>query len=204
MNFVPIETDNIAQLHRAEYESLPDIVVSAPGIVRMMGENTIDAEGLMLTFPMERRVSIAISYRRDSSIRFYASDLNERKRTNLSNLRYKREDRWANLIKASISAYLGEVATFKGFNITVSGDVPLGLGLGSATALRSAAAKAAALISGFDPGSDEIAASIAELFAEATGVPCMMADEPSLCVAKGTGVALENLESYKRSILASR
>ncbi|MDO8505217.1 MAG: rod shape-determining protein [bacterium] len=46
--------------------------------------------------------------------------------------------------------------------------------------------------------------NLAELFAEATGVPCMMAEDPALCVAKGTGVALENLESYKRSILASR
>lgn len=46
--------------------------------------------------------------------------------------------------------------------------------------------------------------NLAELFAEATGVPAMMADEPALCVAKGTGIALENLESYKRSILASK
>lgn len=46
--------------------------------------------------------------------------------------------------------------------------------------------------------------NLAELFAEATGVPCMMAEDPALCVAKGTGIALENLESYKRSILASR
>ncbi len=163
MNSVPIETDSIAQIHRAEYESLPDIVVSAPGIVRLIGEHTIDAEGLMLAFPMERRVSIAISYRKDSSIRFFASDLNERKRTNLSNLRYKREDRWANLIKASVSAYVGDAAVFKGFNITISGDVPMGLGLGSATALRAASAKAAALISGLDPGADQIAASIAEV-----------------------------------------
>ncbi len=43
-----------------------------------------------------------------------------------------------------------------------------------------------------------------ELVAQATGVPTYMADEPLLCVAKGTGVALENLESYKRSILATR
>lgn len=46
--------------------------------------------------------------------------------------------------------------------------------------------------------------NLPELFAEATGVPATMADEPALCVAKGTGVALENLESYKRSILASK
>lgn len=43
-----------------------------------------------------------------------------------------------------------------------------------------------------------------ELFAETTGVACYVADEPMLCVAKGTGIALENLESYKRSILATK
>lgn len=41
------------------------------------------------------------------------------------------------------------------------------------------------------------------LFADATGVPAFVADEPQLCVAKGTGIALENLESYKRSIFTS-
>lgn len=45
--------------------------------------------------------------------------------------------------------------------------------------------------------------NIDELIAKATGVPAYVADEPQLCVAKGTGVALENLEAYKRSIFAS-
>ncbi len=43
-----------------------------------------------------------------------------------------------------------------------------------------------------------------ELVSQATGVACYVADEPLLCVAKGTGIALENLDSYKRSILATR
>ena len=42
------------------------------------------------------------------------------------------------------------------------------------------------------------------LVSQATGVACYVADEPLLCVAKGTGIALENLDSYKRSILATR
>ncbi len=46
--------------------------------------------------------------------------------------------------------------------------------------------------------------NIDQLFAKATGVPAFVADEPVLCVVKGTGIALENLESYKRSILATR
>ncbi|MEO5928026.1 MAG: rod shape-determining protein [Patescibacteria group bacterium] len=41
------------------------------------------------------------------------------------------------------------------------------------------------------------------LFSDATGVPAFVADDPQLCVAKGTGIALENLESYKRSIFTS-
>jgi len=42
------------------------------------------------------------------------------------------------------------------------------------------------------------------LISEATGVPTYVADEPLYCVVKGTGIALDNLESYKRSILATR
>lgn len=43
-----------------------------------------------------------------------------------------------------------------------------------------------------------------QLISEATGVPVFMAEEPLLSVVKGTGIALENLESYKRSILATK
>jgi rod shape-determining protein MreB len=41
------------------------------------------------------------------------------------------------------------------------------------------------------------------LFQEATGVPAFVADNPQQCVGKGTGIALENLEAYKRSIFSS-
>lgn len=46
--------------------------------------------------------------------------------------------------------------------------------------------------------------NINELISRSTGVPVYVAEDPMLCVAKGTGIALENLESYKRSILAMR
>jgi len=41
------------------------------------------------------------------------------------------------------------------------------------------------------------------LIAEATGVPTYVAEDPQQCVAKGTGIALENLDAYKRSIFTS-
>jgi rod shape-determining protein MreB len=45
---------------------------------------------------------------------------------------------------------------------------------------------------------------LADLFAEATGVPAFVADDPQLCVVKGTGIALDNLASYKRSVMATK
>lgn len=46
--------------------------------------------------------------------------------------------------------------------------------------------------------------NIDQLLSRATGVPAYVAEDPMLCVAKGTGIALENLESYKRSILTMK
>ena len=39
------------------------------------------------------------------------------------------------------------------------------------------------------------------LFTKVTGVPCQIAEDPLLCVARGTGVAIENLEAFKKSVL---
>lgn len=53
-------------------------------------------------------------------------------------------------------------------------------------------------------GGTALLRNIDKLFAQATGVSAYLADDPLLCVAKGTGVALDNLESYKRSILSTK
>ncbi len=53
-------------------------------------------------------------------------------------------------------------------------------------------------------GGSSLLRNLDELIAQATGVPCYVADEPLLCVAKGTGIALENLDSYKRSIMSTK
>ncbi len=43
-----------------------------------------------------------------------------------------------------------------------------------------------------------------QLISRTIGVPVYLADDTSLCVARGTGIALENLDSYKRSILSAK
>lgn len=53
-------------------------------------------------------------------------------------------------------------------------------------------------------GGSSLLRNIDQLIARTTGVPVYVADDAMLCVAKGTGIALDNLDSYKRSILATK
>jgi len=52
-------------------------------------------------------------------------------------------------------------------------------------------------------GGSALLRNMDKLLSQETGVPAYVADEALLCVAKGTGVALDNLDSYKRSILSA-
>ena len=53
-------------------------------------------------------------------------------------------------------------------------------------------------------GGSSLLRNIGELVLQETGVPAHIADEALLCVAKGTGIALEHLDVYKRSISSKR
>jgi len=53
-------------------------------------------------------------------------------------------------------------------------------------------------------GGGALLRNIDELIAQSTGVPCFIAEDSLLCVAKGTGVVLENLEIYKKSIMSKK
>jgi len=53
-------------------------------------------------------------------------------------------------------------------------------------------------------GGGALLKNLDNLITESTGVSCRIAKEPLLCVAKGTGTALENLGIYKRSIMSKK
>ena len=51
-------------------------------------------------------------------------------------------------------------------------------------------------------GGGALLKNIDGLISQSIGIPCFVAEEPLLCVAKGTGVVLENFDVYKRSIMS--
>lgn len=50
-------------------------------------------------------------------------------------------------------------------------------------------------------GGGSLLRNIDTLLTKVTGVPCEVANDPLECVVKGLGIAIENLESFKKSVL---
>jgi galactokinase len=138
---------DIGPIHRKEYEldadrSEPVVIAEAPGRVHYLGEHGEPKAGLFLSSAIDRCIRVAVSLRKDNSLRFYAADLGERKRTTLVNLKFKREDRWANYIKVAIHVFAELGYPVKGLNFTIAGDIPQQVGLASSSAIEVAAAVA--------------------------------------------------------------
>jgi len=151
---------DIGQIHRKEYElekdrSTPVAIGEAPGRIHFLGELTPNPKpdssisqeyelesGLFLSAAIDRFIHVAVSQRKDNSFRFYAADLGERKRSTLVNLKYKREDRWANYLKPAIFLFTELGYPMKGLNFSFCGDIPQHIGLASSTAIEVAAATA--------------------------------------------------------------
>lgn len=49
-------------------------------------------------------------------------------------------------------------------------------------------------------GGGSLLRNIDRVITQATSVPCHVAEDPLFCVVRGTGVAVENLDSYKRAV----
>jgi galactokinase len=155
---------DIGHIHCAEYdldvdrsESLDKVIIAAaPGRVHYLGEHGEPKTGLFLSSAIDRYARVAVSLRRDNSLRFYAADLGERKRTTLANLKFKREDRWANYLKVGIYVFAHLGCPVKGLNFTLTGDIPQQIGLASSSAIEVAAAVALRRIFHVEIGDEEL------------------------------------------------
>ena len=150
---------DIGQLHRIEYELTEDrstnetprgsisvAIAEAPGRIHFMGEPTPgqneEESGIFLSAAIDRYINVAVSQRKDNSFRFFAADLKERKRSTLANLKFRREDRWANYLKPAIFLFIELGYPMKGLNFSFCGDIPQHIGLASSVAIETAAATA--------------------------------------------------------------
>jgi galactokinase len=130
--------EEIQILHKEAHGNEPQVMVKVPGKLDLMGEHTEYFEGLVFSVAVNKYLYVSLSERSDNSIRCYSENYKERKKSSLSGLKYKREDRWANYVKGAVSVMMQLGCPVRGLDITVNSEIPEQVGLGSSSALTLA------------------------------------------------------------------
>jgi galactokinase len=132
----------IVSFHTGEYETGPEVTVSVPGRFHLLGEHTWFAKGNTLSMAINYNLYLCASLRPDQSYRLYSVSLGERKKISSSNMKYRKEDRWANSVKAVVYSFIEYGIQVPGLNFTILSEIPADAGLGTPNALKVATALA--------------------------------------------------------------
>lgn len=128
----------INDAHMAEYGVKQEIVIRSPGRFHLIGEHSWFFKDKTISMAVNLPVYVAVSKRSDSTLKFYFKQLNERKRANISSLKYKKEDKWANALKAMVYGYISGGFDLGGMDITVYSEILPSAGFGITTAMKAA------------------------------------------------------------------
>ncbi len=128
--------------HELEYQEKPDIVAKAPGRFHLIGEHSWFFKDKTMSMAVNLPVYVAVSKRDDSTVKFYFHQLKERKKTSLTSIKLKKEDRWANAVKAIVYGFTSGGFELGGMNITIYSETVPSAGFGITTAAKAASALA--------------------------------------------------------------
>ncbi len=126
--------------HFREYQEKPSVTATANGRFHLIGEHSWFSKDKTLSMAVNLPVYVSISQRDDSALRFYFHQLDDRKKSTLTSLKFRKEDRWANAIKAMIYGFTSGGFNLKGMNFTVYSEVLPSAGCGITTAIKIACA----------------------------------------------------------------
>ncbi|MDL2322400.1 galactokinase [Bacteroidales bacterium OttesenSCG-928-A17] len=110
---------------------------TSPGRINLIGEHTDYNGGFVLPGAIDKAMYCEIKPNGTDKIKAYALDLNEYAEFGL-NEEDKPAQQWACYIFGVVREMQKKGKTVPGFNIVISGDVPLGAGMSSSAALESA------------------------------------------------------------------
>lgn len=128
--------DSIKDAHQGEYQTIPQAIATAPGRFHLIGEHTWFFKQKTLSMAVDLPVFAAVSKREDQSLHMYFTQIDDRKKCNISSLKLKKEDRWANAIKAVIYGFTSGGFELGGMDVTISSEILPSAGFGITTAIK--------------------------------------------------------------------
>jgi galactokinase len=176
-------TTKFRELYGAE-----SAVYASPGRINLIGEHTDYNGGFVLPGAIDKAIYCAIKPNGTAKVRAYAPDENPQQVSLSSEFGLKEadkpKDRWAQYIFGVCRELIKKGAEIPGFDILISGDVPLGAGMSSSAALESCVGFA--LNDTFKLGFDRLQLALAGQATEHNyvGVKCGIMDQFASCFGK--------------------
>jgi len=119
-----------------QYSSKPSRIAVAPGRVNLIGEHTDYNQGFVLPGAIDRKIYISLTPNPDGILNMLALEYQEKFSFALDEMRPVKG--WPTYLLGMICMIMPEKRLPNGFDIVVSGDIPVGAGMSSSAALCAA------------------------------------------------------------------
>lgn len=110
----------------------------SPGRVNLIGEHTDYNGGYVFPCALSFGIYAVARKRNDNKIKFKSTNFDLEVENDLENIKYQKEDGWANYPKGVIKAFSDSGLKLGGLEVIFSGNIPNGAGLSSSAALELA------------------------------------------------------------------
>jgi galactokinase len=151
------------------------VIVRSPGRVNLIGEHTDYNMGFVLPAAIDKYIYAGVSKRNDNQVHLIAGNLNKKHITTLFELAVE-EDGWSAYILGVVQQLQLAGYTVGGFNIYLTGDVPVGAGLSSSAAVECAVLFALNELFGYNLSRLEMVKLAKKAENEFVGVQCGIMD----------------------------
>ena len=128
----------VSALFTSQFGVEPTYVIASPGRINLIGEHVDYNNGFVLPAAIDKYMYVAVSERNDHAISMHASDVNESYQINLKDPLQQSNLGWPNYVLGVVDALQIGGYTVSGFNILITGNIPIGAGVSSSAALECA------------------------------------------------------------------
>ncbi len=110
-----------ALAHKKEFDVLPETVVSVPQPTTLVGCFSEYIKGWSLICNTADGITLTLSRREDNTVRVINTAKQDKKKFQTTNIRYRREDKWANAVKGVYLAFEKQGVKVPGINLLLTG-----------------------------------------------------------------------------------
>jgi galactokinase len=128
----------VSALFAQQFSEAPSFVIASPGRINLIGEHVDYNSGFVLPAAIDKYMYVAVSLRNDSQISLHATDLNQNFQTNLDAALQRSKLEWPNYVLGVIDELRKDGHVISGFNMLITGNIPIGAGVSSSAALECA------------------------------------------------------------------